>query len=399
MTSVDLRKQLHQLTLSKKENPDNFFRKMGTLKAKSTKTSYAIKDEELMAQVLVKAPKEYQSVLARERVRLGDQVTLRHMQNIMKEYWRATTCGEKSANNNCNGEVTLSSFNGKCRRCGKYGHKALECKQNKGIKGFQGNCNECGGKVHKASDCWEKQENASKRPPNWKSRKNNKRSKPRSGQGNEASAASNDANSLEIIVGSLDNEVPQKEVAMRVNETLTFPRTLELLKNPDFFIADTGATRHSTTNKDGMVNVREDQTVTNFGNGSTTRVRACGDLPIHIYNKAGQLVQRNITLGDVAVIPGGYSLFSITKLQQDGWVTYGDANGISMKKDGMTIAFDIPIRTEKGVVFAMYCRRTHNSTDNMACAQLERKQKVMSLKLAHEQMGHMNEEATRKVAK
>jgi hypothetical protein len=125
-------------------------------------------------------------------------------------------------------------------------------------------------------------------------------------------------------VGSLDNEVPQEEVAMRVNETLTVLRTIELLKNPDFFIAGTGATRHSTTTKDGMINVREDQTVTNFGNGSTTCVRACGDLPIHIYNKAGQLVQRNITLGDVAGIPGGYSLFSITKLQQDGWVTYGD---------------------------------------------------------------------------
>ena len=34
-------------------------------------------------------------------------------------------------------------------------------------------CNDCGCTGHKAEDCWERESNASKRPANWKSRKNN----------------------------------------------------------------------------------------------------------------------------------------------------------------------------------------------------------------------------------
>mmetsp|Transcript_6852 Transcript_6852/g.13712 ORF Transcript_6852/g.13712 Transcript_6852/m.13712 type:complete len:166 (-) Transcript_6852:717-1214(-) len=37
-------------------------------------------------------------------------------------------------------------------------------------KKFQGKCNNCGAKGHKEADCWQKEENAHKRPKNWKQR-------------------------------------------------------------------------------------------------------------------------------------------------------------------------------------------------------------------------------------
>ena len=73
-------------------------------------------------------------------------------------------------------------FNGTCFKCGKKGHKAHECRSggnsgnsnnnnnnsNTGKAKFKGKCNNCGKIGHKAADCWEKEENAHKRPKNYK---------------------------------------------------------------------------------------------------------------------------------------------------------------------------------------------------------------------------------------
>ncbi len=91
----------------------------------------------------------------------------------------------------------MVNFQGKCRKCGKFGHKAQDCTNLNGsnsnsngnasnLKGnstggngnsrptnnrkFQGKCNHCGAKGHKEADCWQKEENAHKHPKNWKQR-------------------------------------------------------------------------------------------------------------------------------------------------------------------------------------------------------------------------------------
>jgi len=63
----------------------------------------------------------------------------------------------------------------RCYNCQEYGHYARNCpeKANKGSDGrnkgkFKGKCNHCGKVGHKEADCWEKEENANKRPANWK---------------------------------------------------------------------------------------------------------------------------------------------------------------------------------------------------------------------------------------
>jgi hypothetical protein len=59
--------------------------------------------------------------------------------------------------------------------CGKTGHCAneyisrrLNNSNPKNYRKFQGKCRTCGIQGHTTKDCWTREENKSKRPPNWK---------------------------------------------------------------------------------------------------------------------------------------------------------------------------------------------------------------------------------------
>ena len=58
---------------------------------------------------------------------------------------------------NSNEESTLvtGSFKGRCRGCGKFGHKKTDCPDDKNNqkKRFNGKCFHCGKKGHKKSEC------------------------------------------------------------------------------------------------------------------------------------------------------------------------------------------------------------------------------------------------------
>jgi hypothetical protein len=101
-------------------------------------------------------------------------------------------------------------------------------------------------------------------------------------------------------------------------------------------------------------------------------------------------------LTDVAIIQSGYNLFSCTKLQLKGWILGGDKNEIWLKKDDHCIKFDVKISTPKGMIFALFMEREDGAG---AVEKPKDSGIVMEYKQAHDKLGHMGEEATRKAAK
>ena len=91
--------------------------------------------------------------------------------------------GHKKTANNVKNEVTLTSFDGKCHKCGIKGHMSKDCRvkdckkvgkckstrnnQNKGT--FSKKCHLCHKKGHVKENCFELEKNASRRPQGWKS--------------------------------------------------------------------------------------------------------------------------------------------------------------------------------------------------------------------------------------
>jgi len=141
-----------------------------------------IEDEYLMMHIMNNLPSAHDSLIENLEDKLDstfDTLTMsvlrdkdfekyekiKRRKGIKTDYSESEEEGEK--------ELFPKTFKGRCRRCGKFGHKAADCKtdlkkgpwnprSNKNNGGgnnqgrFQGKCNYCGKYGHKEADCWVK---------------------------------------------------------------------------------------------------------------------------------------------------------------------------------------------------------------------------------------------------
>ena len=81
----------------------------------------------------------------------------------------------------------------------------------------------------------------------------------------------------------------------------------------------------------------------------------------------------------------------------EGWLLTGDRTvGLKLEKDGNEIVFDIKISTTKGVLFCACLKRSMMNEIGGAASVVT---KTMSIKTAHDLLGHHDEEKTRTIAK
>ena len=331
------------------------------------------------------APKDYKAVVTAEQRLLGTAVTLADIESAMHQHWRSIK-DDKSPKNDDDEELSLSTFEGNCFNSGKKGHKSPDCKEcrrtSKASKGgkFTGKCNTCGKTGLMAKTCWENNDNAHLRPNNWSSNK---------GKASEVSAIATAVASsgrMELLLGAIDgvtkNEEPWcvlctrdvEEDTKNMNEYvcddedswqelnlagISFPPTRALLTDPNVFFADTGSTVHSTRFKAGFKNAKKgtDDDAMTMGNGAREGTAMIGDLNGTMCDKEGHELGV-ATLKDVAYLPmSKFNLFSVTKLQREGWILHGHKNQIKLTKGTSSVVFDIVIDTPKGAIYGMYLKR------------------------------------------
>jgi len=156
------------------------------------------------------------------------------------------------------------------------------------------------------------------------------------------------------------NKIEQKIEIGLLN--LKFPDKVQLLNDPNIWIGDTAATVHMTPYSIGMVKQvgnGSKQGIT-VGNGTQEETVMQGTIKGNLVNKNG--VKMGVAmLTDVSYAPAmKFNLCSLSKLMVNGWKMEGDANSITMKKQGRALIFDIVVRTTTGLVFCMYLERATN---------------------------------------
>jgi hypothetical protein len=301
--------------------------------------------------------------------------------------------------------VAGQRFSGTCFNCGKQGHKADECrgaKQGNGMnyapnhmKGGRNNnnknktggsseprkCTFCGKNGHTADKCWLK-------------------------PGNEVPASGVAALQKQLQAASIQADKP-KAGSQQQHETmlcqftvektankLSFPKMIELLSDPNVFVADSGSSAHSTGHKHGFKNLDTKDLGAPFvqPNGSEVVPSGRGDLPVTVCDQHGNALQ-DVILADVKYIKGQhFNLISTTKLQRDGWIPGGNETASWFTKGDERIKFDIMIPTADGCIFAVYLERRDVE---LAMAHVPK----LTLNQAHQRLGHHNEDLTRQIAK
>ena len=68
-----------------------------------------------------------------------------------------------------------------------------------------------------------------------------------------------------------------------------------------------------------------------------------------------------------------YNLLSLSRMLREGWILHGDATAMKMKRDKMTLVFDIRINTARG---ALYCMRLQRPQTDVATAAVHYKRRA-----------------------
>jgi hypothetical protein len=161
----------------------------GSINASSIVTKLSkITDDDMLAAIINGLPREYDSTVTRLEKEFDEgTLTVQEAQNLLMARFRreqayeehddneATLASVVSSLENMNNDevaaVFKSVFRGNCRKCGKRGHKASECRGDKqgggrggkrlgGGRTFKGKCNKCGKVGHYARDCPESKHEA-----------------------------------------------------------------------------------------------------------------------------------------------------------------------------------------------------------------------------------------------
>ena len=441
--------KMMNLKLSPKANPADLFTTLANLQDQYDTDVDKFSESTMIASVLRAIPDKYKVVVTSLQIAMGNNLSVESIEDaIILQYRNELNNSRSIAGTTDDGEVTLSSIQGVCYKCGKPGHRKADCpnKAKPGGGTFNKNrpvgqqkstrrlCKTCG-KEH-AGPCWEDEANASKRPANWRSSKR---------EGNIGASAVQNTGDIEYLLCNItdaemdsyqlpdnlqcydcasdvvrDDEVTPEWIqvfdAIRKGgqavghefglknsnkeiPSVSFPNVRAMLSDPNIFIADSGSTTHATPDLTGMRNLRaaRPSEFIEMGNGKQESAAQIGELPCVVCNQHGQEMIE-VVLRDVTYSPSlKFNLFSTSKLQREGWVMIGLSDSITLEKDSVSICFDIVIPTEKGAIYCAYLKRGAEMI-NMA-ANPRATVTTMTIRQAHERFGHNNEDATRLAAK
>ena len=131
-----------------------------------------------------------------------------------------------------------------------------------------------------------------------------------------------------------------------------------------------------------------------MGNGAKVATKAIGKIPFKTNDGTEGVIS------GVHLIPGApFTLISGTKLLTLGYKMSGDKNGLRYTKGGHKLKFNMKVKSPKGMLLCARLTHTADEVGGVANTTQYKPTKTVSIVKAHDKLGHMDEEATRKTAK
>ena len=130
MAVVERVRKMNALSLCEGENPENLFEEIKAIDNQFKDLTHGLTEQDKIAAVLDKGPKEYSVILANTAREKGSRLTMEHLKEAMRIQWRIEH-GDGKAKSGNSKEFNLSKFSGNCYHCGKKGHKSNKCQEKK----------------------------------------------------------------------------------------------------------------------------------------------------------------------------------------------------------------------------------------------------------------------------
>jgi hypothetical protein len=133
MTRIELRTELNNICMKRKENPSALFEHIVSIRNRYNQGTYKVSMDDLFAVVMAAAPMEYQAALVAEQCHQGNNLTLDHLCEVMDTLYRQLYGTNRSHGEEGSTEVSLSNFMGTCVTCRKKGIKLVNVIKRKQI--------------------------------------------------------------------------------------------------------------------------------------------------------------------------------------------------------------------------------------------------------------------------
>ena len=126
ISRVEMRTRLNNVSMKSNQDPKILFDQLASIENAYNTTTRQIDQDDLIAVVLEKAPKDYKSILTAEQRQQGSSLKLSDLESAMNDLYR--TLNTNTSPNNEDKEVALvAAFQGKCHYCKKPGHTIDDC--------------------------------------------------------------------------------------------------------------------------------------------------------------------------------------------------------------------------------------------------------------------------------
>ena len=374
-----LKKKFAQSALKDKDtDPDEWLTELEDMRTQLSEMKMEMSDDDFIIHVLGNLPAEYEIEVSKLEDRIGKDLTIDDVRESLNLRFEKMKRSGKNEDDDSDDEdegkneraLFAKQFKGKCRECGKYGHKAADCRSkgktnnsngsNGGNNGnkqrFNGKCNYCHKFGHKKIDCF-------------------KRKKEEGENGNNESANQCSETAEMVFVCKETNNKSDKFTSKT-------------------WLGDTGATSHMVNKKDGMFDIEYVNIPIRIGDGKVLVAVAKGKLRAKVVQKVGK--EKSCVLENVYYVPELWTnLFSINCAIKKGFKISNKGFNIILTKGNFEITFDRVMHTPNGFVIGVEIVPIVNENAHPA---LTKGSKVNVQKL-HEMLGHASEDVVRKTAK
>jgi hypothetical protein len=354
--------------LQKGESPDDWFERLDSIRSRIEQISPSerISDQSMMLHIVGNLPDEYDNIIDR----------------VVKELNSSTLSIDTLQE-----DLQLKFERMKIRK-GDKGEQALFAKQ------FKGKCQLCGRVGHKRADCWESEANKSKKVNGNKSGERKMRNPNiecfNCHEKGHISVYCPKKNKKEQGMLAKDKESEPDKSDTEYSFTAMTSQEENIKTN--YWLGDSGASKHMRNSLEGMTDIRKEETVIYIGNGNGLKSNMVGTFHGTVEQEDG--TEMNIKLDDVAFVPElTTNLFSITKAMENGSALSNEGRIMILTKGTKKIKFDDLRSTKNGYSAGVNIRpRTVGENANKAS------EKLIGYQDAHRMLGHPGQETTRSTA-